>query len=110
MAGLKYRWNIAPKKSYSCSLIAAPVSDGHLNCAPRAVDTAGFPEGSSVSHRCRSPQSRRISPPRRHMLCVAVSLVGHNGVPVQEGCLDSQHVLVVKPAGVDVVMSAAAAV
>jgi hypothetical protein len=22
MAGLKYRWKIAPKKSYSCSLIA----------------------------------------------------------------------------------------
>jgi hypothetical protein len=24
MAGLKYRWKISPKKSYSCSLIAAP--------------------------------------------------------------------------------------
>src|SRR6202035_2666748 len=35
MAGLKYRWNISPKKSYSCSLIALlQVSDGHLNCAP----------------------------------------------------------------------------
>src|SRR5208283_5426537 len=35
MAGLKYRWKISPKKSYSCSLIAPPqVSDGHLNCAP----------------------------------------------------------------------------
>ena len=35
MAGLKYRWKISPKKSYSWSLIAAPqVSDGHLNCAP----------------------------------------------------------------------------
>jgi hypothetical protein len=35
MAGLKYRWKISPKKSYSCSLIAAPqVSNGHLNCAP----------------------------------------------------------------------------
>jgi hypothetical protein len=37
MAGLKYRWKISPKKSYSCSLIAAPqVSDGHLNCAPES--------------------------------------------------------------------------
>lgn len=35
MTGLKYRWKISPKKSYSCSLIAAPqVSDAHLNCAP----------------------------------------------------------------------------
>ena len=35
MAGLKYRWKISPKKSYSCSLIAAPrCSDAHLNCAP----------------------------------------------------------------------------
>jgi hypothetical protein len=24
MAGLKYRWKISPKKSYSCSLIALP--------------------------------------------------------------------------------------
>jgi hypothetical protein len=39
-----------------------------------------------------------------------VSVVGHLGVPVQEGCLDSQYVLVVKPAGVDVVVSAAATV
>jgi hypothetical protein len=44
MAGLKYRWKISPKKSYSCSLIAAPqISDGHLNCAPIPSITAGFP-------------------------------------------------------------------
>jgi hypothetical protein len=39
-----------------------------------------------------------------------VSVVGHLAVPAQEGYLDPQHVLVVKPAGVDVVVSAAAAV
>ena len=35
MAGLKYRWKIAPKKSYSCSLIAAPqVQTYTFDCAP----------------------------------------------------------------------------
>ena len=38
------------------------------------------------------------------------SAVGHLGVSVQKGYLGAQHVLVVKPAGVDVVMSTAAAV
>jgi hypothetical protein len=46
----------------------------------------------------------------RMMIDVIVSLVGHLGVSVQERCLDSQHVLVVKAAGVDIVVSAAAAV
>jgi hypothetical protein len=39
-----------------------------------------------------------------------VSLVGCRGVPVQEGCLDPHYVLVVETAGVDVVVSAAAAI
>src|SRR3982074_2347584 len=37
-AGPKYWWKISPKKSYRCSLIAAPqISELHPKCAPEAV-------------------------------------------------------------------------
>jgi len=45
IAGLKYRSKISPKKSYRCSLMAAPqISDMHLNCAPETVSGHEFGE------------------------------------------------------------------
>src|ERR1700751_5785417 len=61
MAGLKYRWKISPKKSYSCSLIAVPqVSDGHLNCAPVPPAEHEFGQDGGVVGDDGKPRKRQI--------------------------------------------------
>jgi hypothetical protein len=72
IAGLKYRWKISPKKSYRCSLIAAPqISDVHPYCAPETLIEEGVPEKTRTCFRNlsrRTPTPASVRPAREERL------------------------------------------